>query len=56
MNVTRIGSCVEGPVDRDGSILVMPMELICVGISADPLGAAPPPAQLPVERDRGLWS
>lgn len=52
----RIGSYVEGPFDRDGSSFGMPMDLICVGISADLLGAGHPLAMLPVERDPSLWS
>jgi len=47
---------VEGPFDRDGSSFSLPLNQICLGISADLLGADSPFADLPECRDPSLWT
>lgn len=52
----RIGAYVEGPFDRDGSSFSLPLNQICLGISADLLGADSPFADLPECRDPSMWT
>jgi len=52
----RIGAYVEGPFDRDGSSFSLPLNQICLGISADLLGDDSPFADLPECRDPSVWT